>query len=119
MVVTSSIRLSLAVGLSLGAFARPAVAAGPAGPATRPASITIRGRDLPARQVIDELSKQAGAVLPLAAPDLLEQNAVPAVTLDLDRRPFWAAMEEVGRKTGLEPVASPDDPYPRMLLGLG
>ena len=123
MTVTSqSIRRLLALGLSLGAFARSADAGGGglgALPATRPASITLRGRDLPARKVIEELSKQAGAALPLATPNLIEQNAVPAVTLDVDRQPFWAALEEVGRRTGLEPVASPDDPYPRMLLGLG
>jgi hypothetical protein len=33
--------------------------------------------------------------------------------------PFWSALEQVSRKTGLEPVFSTEDPYPRFHLGLG
>jgi hypothetical protein len=49
----------------------------------------------------------------------LEQNALPAVTLEIDRQPFWTALEAFGRQTHLEPLSSPDDPYPRLVLGLG
>jgi hypothetical protein len=50
---------------------------------------------------------------------LFEKSTIGNVTLDFDRQPFWAAMEEFSRKTGLEPVVSPEDPYPRFQLGLG
>lgn len=112
---------SFALGFCALALARAGVASG-AGPtthpATRPAVITLHVRDGAARTVVEELSRQAGAVLPLTPPDLFDQNALAPVTLDLDRQPFWTALEAVSRKTGLEPMASPDDPYPRLVLGL-
>src|SRR4051812_22300943 len=110
------VRSSLALGLCALAAARAgrASAAGPGTqPATRPAVITLHVGDGPARKVVEELSKRAGAVLPLTPPDLFDQNPLPPVTLDVDHKPFWTALEEVSRKTGLEPMASPDDPYPR------
>lgn len=88
-------------------------------PATRPATVTVHVRDVPVRQALDQLAKQAGAVLPLSPPELFDQNPLPPVTLEIDRQPFWVALEEFGRKTHLEPLASPDDPYPRLVLGLG
>src|SRR3954462_7068804 len=92
-------------------------AAGPA--ATQPVAITVHLHDVPAQSALAELSKQAGAPFPLVPPDLLEKSSLPKVTLDLDHQPFWAAMEELSRKTGLEPVVSQEDPYPRFQLGLG
>jgi hypothetical protein len=128
MNVMKFVRASVAAGLWVAVVARAGVAgaAGPATlpataaalPATRPAAITLHVRDMPARKLIDDLAKQAGAAIPVFPPDLLEQNPLPPVTLDVDRQPFWTALEEIGRKTGLEPIASPDDPYPRLLLGL-
>jgi hypothetical protein len=50
---------------------------------------------------------------------LFEQSHLPAASVDVDGQPFWRALEEIGKQTGIEPVASPDDPFPRMLLGLG
>lgn len=123
MKVMTLARVSFALGLSVGAVAR--AAGGAAGgataplPATRPASITLHARELPVRKVVEELSKQASATLPVIPPDLFEQNPLPAASIDVDRQPFWRALEEIGKKTGIEPVTSPDDPFPRMLLGLG
>ncbi|MDB5323731.1 MAG: hypothetical protein JWN40_5362 [Phycisphaerales bacterium] len=92
-------------------------AAGPA--ATQPVAITVHLHNATAQTVLAELSKQAGAPFPLFPPDLLEKGPLPNVTLDLDRQPFWAAMEQLSSKTGLEPVLAPEDPYPRFQLGLG
>src|SRR3954453_9330489 len=86
-------------------------AAGPA--ATQPVALTVHLHDATAQTALAELSKQAGAPFPLFPPDLLEKSALPNVTLDLDRQPFWAAMEQFSRKSGLEPVLAPEDPYPR------
>jgi hypothetical protein len=93
------------------------VAARPA--ATQPVVVTLHQHDVPAHIVLDVFARQAGAPFPLSPPDLLEKNPVPPITIDLDRQPFWTAMEEFSRKTGLEPVLTPDDPYPRVQLGLG
>ena len=113
-------RSSFALGLLAMAGLRAGVAsAGPATqPATKPAVVTLHVRDGAVRKVVEELSRQAGAVLPLTPPDLFDQTPLPPVTLDVERQPFWTALEELSRKTGLEPMASPDDPYPRLVLGL-
>ena len=95
----------------------PALAAGPA--ATQPVAISVRLHDAAPQAALAELSRQAGAPFPIVPPDLLEKSPLFKVTLDLDHQPFWAAMEELSRKTGLEPVVSPEDPYPRFQLGLG
>src|SRR5260221_10390614 len=87
--------------------------------ATQPVAFTLHQHDVPAHIVLDVLAKEAGAPFPLSPPDLLEKNPVPPITIDLDRKPFWTALEEFSHKTGLEPVLTPDDPYPRFQLGLG
>src|SRR5437879_169849 len=88
----------------------PPLAAGPA--ATQPVSVTLHAHDMPSRALLDELSRQAGAPFPISPPDLLDKSPLPPLTLDLDHQPFWVAMEQISRKTGLEPVLTPDDPYP-------
>jgi hypothetical protein len=72
-----------------------------------------------AKALLQELSKQSAARIALSPPDLFDKNSIPNVTLDVDRMPFWSVMERLSRKTGLEPVFSPEDPYPRFQLGLG
>ena len=94
-----------------------AYAAGPA--TTQPTRITLHARDMGAKALLGELARQSGARMALAPPDLLEKNTIPPATLDLDQVPFWSALEQVSRKTGLEPVFSTEDPYPRFQLGLG
>jgi hypothetical protein len=87
--------------------------------ATQPAVISLHLQSASAPDLLAQLAKQSGAILPLFPPDLLKKTAVPHVTMDLDRLPFWIALEQISRKTGLEPVFSPEDPYPRFQLGLG
>jgi hypothetical protein len=108
--------ITVAALLALG----PALLARAGAPAaTQPVVITAHFHDATAQAALAELSKQAGAPLPLFPPDLLAKNAIRNVTLDLERQPFWAAVEQFSRKTGLEPVLAPEDPYPRFQLGLG
>jgi hypothetical protein len=94
-----------------------AYAAGPA--TTQPTRITLHVRDMGAKALLGELAKQSGARMALAPPDLLEKNTIPPATLNFERMPFWSALERVSRATGLEPVFSTEDPYPRFQLGLG
>lgn len=89
------------------------------GPATQPSAITLRAEQAPLRQVVQDLSRQASATLPVFPADLLEKSELPAVTLELHALPFWKAVRELGKKSGLEPVVNIDDPYPRFQLGLG
>jgi hypothetical protein len=86
--------------------------------ATQPAAITLHLKDAPVRTLLDQFAAQAGAPVPLVAADLLGPNA-PPVSIDLDRQPFWTALEAIGRKAHLEPVTDPDEPYPRLQLTLG
>jgi hypothetical protein len=86
--------------------------------ATRPSLITLHLKDAPVRTLLDQFTAQAGGPVPLASADLLKQ-APPTVSLDLDRQPFWAALEAIGRATHFEPLANPEEPYPRLLLTLG
>lgn len=90
-----------------------------AGPSTQPATITLKGEKLPLKQVIAELAKQNQTPLPVSPPDVLDRNDVGSATLDLHAVPFWKAIEELGKQTGLEPILNGDDPYPRFQLGYG
>ena len=98
-----------------------AYAAGPqnAQPTTQPTLLTLHVRDIAPKALLQELSKQSAARMTLSPPDLFDKSFIPNVTLDVDRLPFWTVLERLSRKTGLEPVFSPEDPYPRFQLGLG
>jgi hypothetical protein len=65
-----------------------------------PSIITIRGRDLPLREVFHQLSEQAGTQLEVFPPDLLEQHRNTRVTLEIDHLRFWEAMQQITEKTG-------------------
>jgi hypothetical protein len=88
-------------------------------PSTQPAPITLHLQNAPARTLIAELSKQTGAVIATTPPDLLEKTPPPPVTIDIDRQPFWKAIETITQKSGLGPVINQEEPYPRFQLGLG
>jgi hypothetical protein len=85
----------------------------------QPAVVTIKAKEAPARQVFEDLARQAGAVIPAMPTDLLEGPALPKVTIDVERQGFWTALKELGRVSGVGPVVNEDDPYPRLVLGAG
>jgi len=87
--------------------------------ATQPARVSLHARGEAAAEVLKRFSEQAGALLPLSPPDLLTKEPPAPVTIDADGQPFWAVLETFGKKTGLEPVFSTEDPYPRFQLGQG
>ena len=103
--------------LLLGALlaARAPAAADP----TRPSLVTLEVKDAPAKQVFEDVARQAGVRLPTAPPDLFSTVQVPNVTLDAQREPFWTVMKRLGSLTGVAPLPSGDEPYPRMILGAG
>ena len=67
---------------------------------TGPSIITIRGEDIPLREVFKQLSEQAGVALETYPPDVLEQQRNAKVSLDIDHQPFWEAMRQITEKTG-------------------
>lgn len=99
--------------------ATPPAPPAPPAPATRPAAVTLHLAGVPAPAALKALADQCGAPLPPSPPDLFEKNPRPAVTLDVSAAPFWEALRQLNRQTGLEPVLNPDDPYPRFQVGLG
>jgi hypothetical protein len=96
------------------------VAAEPATrPSTQPTLITLHLQNAPANTLLADLSRQIGAPIPTTPPDLLDKTPPPPVTIDIDRHPFWKAIETITQKTGLGPVINQEEPYPRFQLGLG
>ncbi len=90
-----------------------------AGAATQPSRMSLHLKDATLKQAVKELEKQVGASIPVIPPDLLEKNVFPRVSLDVKDAPFWELFKQFSLKTGLEPVVSGEDPYPRFQLGLG
>ena len=63
--------------------------------AGEPTFVTLRLKDVPARQAFAELFRQAG-LEPKTYPQIMwERGAWNKVTLELERQPFWVAMREV------------------------
>jgi hypothetical protein len=85
---------------------------------TQPSAITLHAKNVPTRQLFEDLARQSGAAIPPAPPDLFDRT-VPPVSIDLERQAFWAAVKQLGQSTGIEPSLDADDPYPRMRWGLG
>jgi hypothetical protein len=64
--------------------------------------LTLRLDDVPARDAVAEIARQARAPIPTDPPDLLTGKSSPAVSLRADRRPYWDLMQDLCRQTGLE-----------------
>jgi len=90
-----------------------------AGPATQPALISLKLKNVTAKQALAALEKAVAIPIPLSPPDLLNKEGLPLLTLDLKGASFWSVVREIGLQTGLEPHMGADDPYPRFQLGLG
>lgn len=77
--------------------------------------ITLHAKDEPANDVLTDFARQAHADFGLNRPAVAEYlRNRPAVTLDVDHKPFWEAMKLVGDATGLRP--SPYSGEPKMTL---
>ena len=54
------------------------------------------------RDVFAELSRQAGWTLQPVPPELWEIRTWGRVSVDIDHKPFWAAVREISDLTGVE-----------------
>lgn len=71
--------------------------------AIAPARITLHVKDAPAKTVFEDIARQAGVQpFPTVPEALWEDEDLPKVTVDLDHRPFWEAIREVGMQTRVE-----------------
>src|SRR5690348_15403952 len=71
--------------------------------------ITLKMESVHPRDVLEELSKQTGVTIQVWPEQLWNQNngrngPPTSVTIDVDQKPFWEAMEEVCTQTNLYPV---------------
>jgi hypothetical protein len=71
--------------------------------------ITMKMTDAPAKAVYAELFRQAGGALKTVPANLLDDPALPKVTIDVDHQPFWAVVEKLQATTKLAPEPEPDN----------
>jgi hypothetical protein len=77
--------------------------------------ITLKVESVHPKEALEELSKQIGMPVTVWPENLWNQNygnngPATSVTLDIDQKPFWAAMEEICAQTNLFPqnMGNPD-----------
>ncbi len=73
-----------------------------------PKLVTLKVEKKTARQLLDELAKQTGYKI-----DVWNDDQRDLHTLDLDRVPFWKAIDEISRRSGLGPVVGYGDDHLR------
>ena len=77
--------------------------------ALAPSLITLHVARASPRQVFDEIARQCGAAIHSTPPRLWDEAGWPALTLDIDRQPFWVVMRDVGER--LDVHCLPDDSH--------
>src|SRR5581483_3384589 len=70
----------------------------------KPKFVTLKAEKKTARQLLEEIGKQVGYKL-----DVWNDDGKDVHSLDLERVPFWKAIDEVGRLSGLTPVVGYGD----------
>jgi hypothetical protein len=65
--------------------------------------ITLHMKGASPREIFAELSRQASAELRPSPVNLWESKSWPAVDIDIERQPFWQAIQEVCTKFGVAP----------------
>ncbi|HET6250603.1 MAG TPA: hypothetical protein VFE47_23145 [Tepidisphaeraceae bacterium] len=64
--------------------------------------ITIHLKNATPKAVFEELSRQCYADLQPFPQNLFDQGDQPKVSIDIDRQPFWTAMNTIADKTGID-----------------
>jgi hypothetical protein len=64
-----------------------------------PKLVSLRAEKKTARQLLDELSRQTGYKM-----DIWNDDQQTVFTLDLEKVPFWKAVDEIGRLSNLHPL---------------
>lgn len=74
-----------------------------------PSLITLHVSHSSPRQVFDEIARQCGAAIHTNPQRLWDEAGWPALTLDIDRQPFWEVMRDLGER--LDVHCLPDDSH--------
>jgi hypothetical protein len=82
-----------------------------------PSYITLHFKNAPAREVAQELGRQAFAPLRPFPENLWDDPGIPKVTIDVERQPFWKAMRQFTEQTGLD--LQPYVDGMRLMRGMG
>jgi hypothetical protein len=69
---------------------------------TGPSFITMHMKDAAAKSVFADLSRQCYVELKPWPENLFDQAGIPKITIDIDRKPFWEAMNLIADKTGID-----------------
>jgi hypothetical protein len=69
-----------------------------------PSFVTLHLKDATPRQAFEELARQSFTRFKPLPDELWAQAGQQRVTLDVDHQPFWVAMRELSKKTGVELV---------------
>ena len=69
---------------------------------TGPSLVTLDLKDAPAKQVVDEIARQARTELTAWPDDVWEQLEKKTLTVKVTRQPFWAVMKQVLPQLGLQ-----------------
>jgi hypothetical protein len=64
--------------------------------------VTLHLNKVPPRRAFETLAAQAGTPLKAFPDEMWDQPGQPAVTLDVDRQPFWEAMRQLCKQTGVD-----------------
>ena len=64
--------------------------------------VTIHLKDVSAKVVFEELLRQCYAELKPFPPNLFDEPNAAKVSIDVDRQPFWTAMNQIAEKTGID-----------------
>jgi hypothetical protein len=70
--------------------------------AAGPSFITMHLKDANPKTVFAELSRQCYSELKPFPDNLFDQSDLPKVSIDIDRQPFWKAMNIITEKTGID-----------------
>ncbi|HEX4124863.1 MAG TPA: hypothetical protein VHY37_09085 [Tepidisphaeraceae bacterium] len=73
-----------------------------------PSLITMHFKNAPAKAVYAELFRQAWAPLLTTPDNLLDDPALPRITIDVAHKPFWLVMQRLESTTGLGLASQPD-----------
>jgi hypothetical protein len=67
-----------------------------------PSSISLQFRNAHPREVFEELARQASTEFRFP-PKVWEQHKFPAITIDIEAKPFWLALKQVCEASGMFP----------------
>lgn len=89
-----------------------------AGTPTGPTLVTVHLTNVPPKAVIEQLATQSGGKIAIWPDHLWDQGIWSNVTITCDNRPFWEAMLDLCRQSGMSVKSNNMEPRMTVLRGL-